>query len=205
MSSAHLPGPADGNMTLTLILFFGSATAIYLSCEFFVNGVEWAQTATGTILAAFGTALPESVVTFVAVVFGNTDAERDIGVGAALGGPLALSTLTYGVVGLTLMGAARGKGRRKETLDVDCHRLSRDQGWFLGIFLCGLALGLVAFPGKRWLGILFLGAYALYVLKELRSDESDSGGSDIEPLKIRPRDTDPPLFGPPCKPPPRSS
>ena len=64
-------------MTLALILFFGSAVAIYLSCEFFVNGVEWvgqrlqlAQTATGTILAAFGTALPETVVTFVAIVFG---------------------------------------------------------------------------------------------------------------------------------------
>jgi len=188
-------------MTLTFILFFGSAKAIYLSCEFFVNGVEWVgrrlnvtRTATGTILAALGTALPESVVTFVAVVFGNTDAERDIGVGAAVGGPLALSTLAYGVVGLTLMGAAHTKGRRKETLDVvDCHRLSRDQGWFLGIFLCGLARGLVSFPGKRWLGILFLGAYALYVLKELRSDESGSDGSDIEPLKIRPRDTDPPL------------
>jgi len=79
-------------MALTLILFVGSAVAIYLSCEFFVNGVEWVgqrlkitETATGTILAAFGTALPETVVTFVAVIFGNTDAERDIGVGAALG------------------------------------------------------------------------------------------------------------------------
>jgi cation:H+ antiporter len=83
-------------LTLTLFLFFGSAVAIYLSCEFFVNGVEWvgqrlqlAQTATGTILAAFGTALPETVVTFVAIVFGDTDAEREIGVGATLGGPLA--------------------------------------------------------------------------------------------------------------------
>ena len=59
MSSAHPPGPSDGHMALTLILFFGSAVAIYLSCEFFVNGVEWVgqrlkitQTATGTILAA---------------------------------------------------------------------------------------------------------------------------------------------------------
>src|SRR6202171_2291820 len=114
-------------MTLTLILFFGSAIGIYLSCEFFVNGVEWVgrrinvtQTATGTILAAFGTALPESVVTFVAVFFGNTDAERDIGVGAAVGGPLALSTLAYGVVGLTLMGSPYLKVRRKEALDIAC-------------------------------------------------------------------------------------
>jgi cation:H+ antiporter len=188
-------------MALTLILFVGSAVAIYLSCEFFVNGVEWVgqrlkitETATGTILAAFGTALPETVVTFVAVIFGNTDAERDIGVGAALGGPLALSTLAYGVVGLTLMGSPRLKVRRKESLDVDCRRLSRDQGWFLSIFLCKLALGLIAFPGKPWFGFLFLGAYALYVWKELQCAESISEGRGLEPLKIRPRDSDPALL-----------
>jgi cation:H+ antiporter len=46
------------------------------------------------------------------------------------------------------MGSARLKVRRKEALDIDCRRLSRDQGWFLSIFLCKFALGLIAFPGK---------------------------------------------------------
>src|ERR1035438_2209689 len=75
---------------LTVVLFLGSAAAIYFACEYFVNGVEWlgrklgvGETATGTILAAFGTALPESAVTFVAVVFGRGSAPADIGVGAA--------------------------------------------------------------------------------------------------------------------------
>src|SRR5258708_316109 len=200
MSSAQRPA-LGWHMALTLILFVGSAVAIYLSCEFFVNGVEWVgqrlkitETATGTILAAFGTALPETVVPFVAVGFGTTDAERDIGVGAALGGPLALSTLAYGVVGLTLMGSPRLKVRRKETLDVDYRRLSRDQAWFLSIFLCKLALGLIAFQGKWWFGFLFLGAYAFYVWKELQSDGSISEDHELEPLKIRPRDPDPALI-----------
>lgn len=188
-------------MAITLLLFVSSAVLIYLSCQFFVNGVEWVgarlkigQTATGTILAAFGTALPESAVTFVAVVFGTTTAEHEIGIGAALGGPLALSTLAYGVVGLTLMGSARLQVRRKETLDVDCARLNRDQGWFLTIFVAKLALGLFAFPGKPWLGILFLGAYALYVWKELGRDEAASSGRQLEPLKLRPRDPEPSLL-----------
>ncbi len=88
-------------MALTLATLLGAALAIYFACEFFVNGIEWvgrkagiAQTAVGTILAAAGTALPETVVTFVAVAFGKTDAARDIGVGAALGGPLVLSTIS---------------------------------------------------------------------------------------------------------------
>jgi cation:H+ antiporter len=188
-------------MATTLLLFLGSAVLIYLSCQFFVNGVEWVgarlnigQTATGTILAAFGTALPESAVTFVAVVFGNSNAEHEIGIGAALGGPLVLSTLAYGVVGLTLLGSARLHVRKKETLDVDCRRLSRDQGWFLSIFVVKLALGLVAFPGKPWLSILFLGAYALYVWQELGRDEAASGGMELDPLKICPRQPEPSLL-----------
>ena len=85
-------------MALTILLFLGSAVAIYIACEFFVNGIEWVgrrlslgETATGTVLAAFGTALPESVVTLVATAFGQADAQRQIGIGAALGGPLVLS------------------------------------------------------------------------------------------------------------------
>lgn len=93
-------------MLLTFILFFVSAAAIYLACEYFVNGIEWfgkrlnlGATAVGSVLAAFGTALPESAVTFMAVVFGDTPEQKDLGVGAAMGGPLVLATLGYAVVG----------------------------------------------------------------------------------------------------------
>ena len=98
------------SLAVTIALLLGSAVVIYLACEYFVNGVEWVgrkfavgQQATGSILAAFGTALPESVVTFVAVVFGATAAQKSIGVGAALGGPLVLSTIAYATVGVVLI------------------------------------------------------------------------------------------------------
>jgi cation:H+ antiporter len=188
-------------MVLTLLLFSGSAIVIYLACELFVNGVErlghqlsLTQTATGTILAAFGTALPESVVTLVAVAFGHDAAAKDIGVGAALGGPLVLSTLSYGVVGLTLLGSQRLHVRKKEVVEADCARLSHDQAWFLGIFLFKFALGLFAFSGKPWLGFLFLIAYALYVWKELCTDGDLHEAHTLEPLKIRPGDANPGLF-----------
>ena len=188
-------------MALTLLLFLGSAVAIYVACELFVNGVEWVghrlnigQTATGTILAAFGTALPESVVTLVAVVFGTNVDEKNIGVGAALGGPLALSTLAYSVVGLTLLGSRTLAVRRKQTLDVDTKRLSRDQGWFLGIFVFKIGLGLVAFAGKSWLGLLFLAAYGCYVMKELKAPSDIVEAADLEPLKLRPKSARPSLF-----------
>lgn len=78
-------------MILSFAILLLTAGAIYLACEFFVNGVEWLgrrlhlnETATGSVLAAFGTALPECAVTFVGVVFGTNAAQKDIGVGAAL-------------------------------------------------------------------------------------------------------------------------
>jgi cation:H+ antiporter len=182
---------------LTFALLIGSAIAIYFSCELFVNGVEWlgnrlrfSQTATGTILAAFGTALPESVVTFIAVVFGHGADERDIGIGAALGGPLALSTLAYSVVGLTLLGSSTLHVTRKAALDVNGRHLSRDQAWFGVIFLFKIALGMMVFSGKAWLGLLFLAAYAAYVWKELSSDDEPIEGH-LEPLKLRPGDAIP--------------
>ena len=56
------------------------ARAIYAACEYFVNGIEWCgrrlnleATAIGSVLAAFGTARPESAVTFMAVVFGKIE------------------------------------------------------------------------------------------------------------------------------------
>jgi cation:H+ antiporter len=184
-------------LLLTVALLLGSAAVIYFACEFFVNGVEWVgrklsvgSTATGTILAAFGTALPESVVTFVAVAFGGSHAQKDIGVGAALGGPLVLATIAYAVVGVVLLA---GRLPLKATADVQrqFRRLSRDQGWFLGIFAAKIGLGVVAFAFKPWLGIAFLAAYALYFWQEMRHDEGDVEEPDLEPLKIAPRRPEP--------------
>jgi len=167
-------------------LLIGSAIAIYLSCELFVNGVEWVgrklavgQKATGSILAAFGTALPESVVTLVAVAFGGSVAAKELGVGAALGGPLALSTVAYATVGIVLLLGRRQLPRTPE-ICVDFRMLARDQGWFLGIFVFKIGLGLIAFAWKPWLGILFLAAYGLYIRQEMAGGDEEEGES--EPL-----------------------
>ncbi len=183
-------------MFLTVLILLAAAGVIYVACELFVNGVEWVghrfdvgQKATGTILAAFGTALPESVVTFVAVAFGAGAAQKQIGVGAALGGPLVLATVAYAVVGWTLF--ASRKSLRTPTSDADFRGLSRDQAWFLVIFVFKLGLGLIAFAIKPWLGIAFLAAYAVYVWQEARGEQGEAEG-ELEPLKFAPRAARPP-------------
>ncbi|MFG1808038.1 sodium:calcium antiporter [Streptomyces sp. NPDC049040] len=197
------------------VLLVVCAVAIYLSCEWFVNAVEWlglrlnvGKTAVGTILAAFGTALPESVVTLVAVTTGADENARDIGIGAAMGGPLALSTIAYGVTGMTLMlkrrregsaapqraGAARGRPRARAVGDErDMKRLAKDQKWFLPIFAVKVALGLVAFAFKPALGALFFATYAVYFWREIRSGDDGGQGEDdeLEPLRFQPKAASP--------------
>jgi cation:H+ antiporter len=193
-------------------LLLGCAVAIYLACEWFVNAVEWlgarlriGPIAVGTVLAAVGTALPESVVTLVAVAFGDGEARKDIGVGAAMGGPLALSTVAYAVAGVMLILVARSAARSPSSsagaattpvdllADVDIARLKRDQVWFITIFAFKFALGLVAFSFKPWLGILFFLAYAAYFTKEMR-EEGEATADELEPLKLQPRRVAPRLW-----------
>ena len=97
-----------------VLLLLGCAVSIYFACEWFVNAVEWlgvrlkvGPLAVGTILAAAGTALPESVVTLVAVLFGSPEHGNDIAVGAAMGGPLVVGTIAYGVTGAMLIWRRR--------------------------------------------------------------------------------------------------
>jgi cation:H+ antiporter len=172
-----------------------SAGFVYWACEYFVNGVEWfgrkagiSQNAVGTVLAAFGTGLPESVVTFVAVVFGHDTAAKNIGVGAALGGPLVLATIAYPIVGIMLL-ITRSQPAN-QPIDVNRQRLGRDQAWFLLIFVFKIALGFVAFAIKPWLGWLFLAAYAAYTWAEVQH-EGDTPEGELEPLMFQPRSAHP--------------
>lgn len=181
---------------MLFITLLTSALLIYFSCELFVNGIEWfgrkfniSNNAVGTVLAALGTALPESLVTFIAVVFGTTADQKDIGVGAALGGPLILSTVGYAIVGCFLV-FYHTKRKQGSELTINGHKLGRDQLWFLCIFILNIILGFTVFPGKKWISILFLLTYVFYGYKEMNSDTIEEEDF-LEPLKFRPKQSEP--------------
>jgi cation:H+ antiporter len=208
-----------------IVVLIACAVAIYLSCEWFVNAVEWlgqrlnlGSMAVGTVLAAFGTALPESVVTLVAVTTGPTAEVRNIGVGAAMGGPLVLATVAYGVTGAVLLLQRRARSREKVLVGVgaarllersvvepdeaqgtrdawfttfEAERLARDQRWFMAVFVIKVALGLVAFAIKPWLGVLFFAVYAVYFWHEIRGGQPGDTDLELAPLKLQPRATQP--------------
>lgn len=146
-------------------------------------------------------------MTLVAVTTGATEEAKNIGVGAAMGGPLALATVAYGVTGTMLLLKRRkeraallatvgGGGSDVAPPDSDAlgdakdlKRLAKDQQWFLPIFIVKVALGLVAFAFKPTLGLLFFAAYAVYFWREIRSSkaaEDDEDDEELEPLRFQP-------------------
>src|SRR5919198_1785876 len=90
---------------------------ILVGAAIFTNGIEWvgesfglSEGAVGSVLAAVGTALPETLLPLVAIAFG-AGAGHEIGIGAILGAPLMLTTLAMFVLGVSTLLFARG-GRR---------------------------------------------------------------------------------------------
>jgi len=87
----------------------GYLLLILVAAEVFVNALEHlgeklhiSEGVTGSLFAAIGTAMPETLVPLLAIFSGtgNTATNEEIGVGAILGAPLMLSTLSLSLVGL---------------------------------------------------------------------------------------------------------
>ena len=114
---------------------------ILLAAELFTNSLEHlgdrlglSEGVTGSIFAAIGTALPETMVPLVAVFASSSLATpklgEEVGVGAILGAPMMLSTLTLFLMALF---AAGQRGWRGELLP-ERSGLRRDLSWFLAAF-----------------------------------------------------------------------
>lgn len=159
----------------------GSMVAILVGCELFANAVEHvgriyelSHQATGGLLAAVGTALPESSIPVIAVFFGSAEHGEAVGVGAILGAPFMLATLALALLGLAV-ALSWVSGRRAEpALAVDPKALRFDFGVFLACFGAVLLVSLLDFGWLKKLGALALvGFYAWYVKRSL----------DLEPVE----------------------
>src|SRR3954469_724883 len=104
----------------------------------FTHAVEWVGDplnlppgAVGALLAAVGTALPESVIPIVALLGGGGGEEAtQIAIGAIIGAPFLLGTLAM----LLVVGSAHlFAGRREQGAIVNAERddVRRDLHWFL--------------------------------------------------------------------------
>ncbi|MGD0074538.1 MAG: sodium:calcium antiporter [Candidatus Binataceae bacterium] len=168
-------------MTHTLI-FIASFFLILAGSELFTNGIEWAgqklgiaEAAVGSLLAAVGTALPETFIPAVALMAsrGDSGAHRAVGTGAIIGAPLMLSTVAPFVMGVAVLGYRERRGR--PTLEVPYPDAKRDLGFFLPIFLAIVLCGLGRFgqTTRCTVAIGLLIVYALYCVLMLRIQRDD--------------------------------
>jgi cation:H+ antiporter len=168
---------------MTALLFVGALLLIAAASELFTNAVEWAghllhlgAGATGSLLAALGTALPETMVVVVALVGRASDSDQ-IATGAVLGSSFLLLTLGGAVTGVALL-IRRGKRH----LQVDPAQVRRDLGVFLSAFGCAVASTVLSRPERGVIGVLLLFFYVGYARSAL--GEGTTHGDAPEPLHV---------------------
>src|SRR6476659_9600579 len=92
--------------------------------------------AVGSVLAAVGTAMPETLIAIVALIGAKQGADQ-VAIGAIVGAPFLLGTLAMGLVGLF---AYLYRDRRAQGLELSAHgpTLERDLLFFLAFFALSL-------------------------------------------------------------------
>lgn len=162
---------------------------ILVGAELFTNGIEWAghrlklaEGAVGSLLAAVGTALPETIIPIVAIFFSRDAHAMDVAVGAIAGAPFMLATLTLCVASTTVLLLAKG-GRRAKTFDLNKPVVLRDLAFFLGLY--GVAVLATFTPSVPFRIVVASGlflSYLYYAFATLRSE--GELGEDLNPLHI---------------------
>jgi cation:H+ antiporter len=179
---------------VNVLLLFVSFAVILAGALLFTNAVEWighrlkvGEGAVGSVLAAVGTAMPETLIAIVALISASEGSE-DVAIGAIVGAPFLLGTLAMGLVGLF---AYLYRERREQGLKLNAHgpTLERDLIFFLIFFALSLALAWGAPDAVRYpVGVLVLLAYPVYIWRTLRrSGEVQSHGS-LDPLVFERRE-----------------
>lgn len=174
-------------MALDIVVLLGSLGLILVGCELFTNGVEWVgfvfalgEGVVGSVLAAVGTAMPETLIPVIAILFASNAAGEEIGIGAILGAPFMLSTLAMFVTGTAVLIFSL-RGRRSTDMKVNTTILRRDVSFFLVAYSVAIGAGfLPPSPFRVALALALVGMYGAYVLRQL-ADEGEAG-KDLNPL-----------------------
>jgi len=169
-----------------VVLLVGSFLLLLLGAEIFTNGIEWfghrlgvSETATGSVLAAVGTALPETMIPVIAIVQQATaggSAADEVGVGAILGAPFMLATIAMFLVGVSAL-YFRGRRRSGATLHYDADSTRRDLSFFLVGYTLAFLTALVhdqVVHDVIGAGLVLL--YVVYLRRSLAGGEGIAAG-----------------------------
>lgn len=163
------------------VLLIGSFFLLLAGAEIFTNGIEWlghrlgvSESATGSILAAVGTALPETMIPVIAILqqqAGGGTAADEVGVGAILGAPFMLATIAMFLVGSSVLYF-----QNRRVFGPEMHFNSKSTRRDIGFFLVGYSLAFLAalVPSRTVsiaIGVVLVLLYLTYLVLSLRSGE----------------------------------
>lgn len=182
---------------------------ILVGCDIFTNSIEWLgkklhlnEGLLGSIFAAVGTALPETLIPIVAVILGASSAAGksqagEVGIGAIIGAPFMLATVAMLVTGTAIMIFSR-QGKRTPTLKVNSKILSRDIRFFLIAFTVALASGFIANSTVKIVTaialISFYGFYAYKHATDAGEEVSSEDAEELSPLHFSRKNPEPGLL-----------
>jgi cation:H+ antiporter len=175
---------------MNIALFLISILLVFIGCDLFTNGIEWigrkfklSDSVVGGILAAIGTALPETFIPIIAIFFIGGGSGHAAGLGAILGAPFMLSTLAMFVTGVAIL-LFRKRREQGTALILRRSAMRRDLSFFLVVFVMAIALTLVPNSSVRSaVAPLFIVVYVVYLVIVIRFEEPYRE-ADIEPLKL---------------------
>lgn len=162
---------------LTLLFML---VVILVAAEVFTNALEHlgeklkiSEGVTGSLFAAVGTALPETLVPLLALMAGtdNVQTNEEIGVGAILGAPLMLSTLSTSLLAFAVLSKRGMHGEFRP----ERSGFLRDLNFFLVAFaFATLALFIphTMTAVRVALGFVMVLIYFIYIMLTLRASKS---------------------------------
>ena len=186
-----------------LFYFLISLIAILISCIVFSNSVEWlgarlnlSHGITGSLLAAVGTALPETVVPLVAIFWGidrhtlikiltgsqdSLNSVSQISMGAIIGAPFMLSTVAFFLVGLSSWFYFKTGRRKSKIINVDETILERDLTFFIISFSLAFLAILLSHFFHIVLAIVLVLLYFVYLYKTIKEEtKGEYKGEELE-------------------------
>lgn len=181
-------------MIFELGILLVSLVVIVAAAELFTNGIEWlgqrlelSEGVVGSVLAAVGTALPETLIPIVAVVFFGSREGVEVGIGAITGAPFMLSTLTLGLCGLAGLSFVKS-GKRPKELNYNTIVMNRDLKFFIvaystGLLVAAFSAQLTSNPIVKYIVAgLILMIYPIYLFQTFQS--SGEVGEEPEALYL---------------------
>lgn len=178
-----------------------SLGVILLAAGLFTNAVEWVgriagltQSAVGSVLAAVGTAMPETVIPLIAILLGTGDLAHEIGIGAILGAPFMLSTLAFFLTGVSVFLYRKRRAASYPLVRPNPEITKRDLSFFLVMYTMAIATAFSPVWLRPAAVVFLVASYGYFVYKTLTCPGGKCDEIEMEPLYFARKTPTPPAW-----------